>query len=319
MAWKRLTFILIPHSQSTIKQVSVLRPLIYAILFFLLGGIGMMVFYITGFKGKTFYAARAREISVENEILDRQLAVFDSSLAIMKTRVAELDSINQIILKESNISARDLQTDPEAGKGAEQRGYRLTGERMLHLADRLESQSRSFDQRYESLYQACMKNAGLLKRIPSIRPAEGPILKEFGPALDETSGREKINEGVNINNVEGTPVVATADGVISKVVLNATDENGIYIVIDHGNSYETYYTHLRPQVLVREGQSVERGRQIGSIGRTGIMIVQVAPHLLYKVRYRGAFVNPAKYFFATELFSKSTRRTDSEHTPAPRS
>ncbi len=319
MAWKRLTFILIPHSQSTIKQMSVPRSLLYGVLFFLVAGIGMMVFYITGFKGKSFYAARAREIAKENEVLELQLAVFDSSVAVIQTRVSELDSLNRSILKESNISARDLQTDQSLDGRIDGRGYRLSAERVLYLIDRLETETRSFAERYDAINTACLQNAELLRRIPSIRPAEGPILKEFGPTIDETSGRRKNNEGVNINNVEGTPVVATADGVISRVTLNATDENGIYVVIDHGNGYETYYTHLRPQVLVKTGQSVKRGQQIGSMGRTGIMIVQVASHLLYKIRYRGDFVDPAKYFFASRFNSKSESRTDPARIPAPRS
>jgi len=296
MGWKRLTFILIPHSQSTIKQVKVHRTLIYGLLLFLGAGIAMMIYYIIGFKGKSFYAARAEKISAENAVLERHAASYDSSLAIIQSKVAELDSLNKIVLKESNVSSRDLQTGNEQGLGDVGAQYRLPIERKLYLIGLLDNRSRVFEKNFDTLHRIAMENAELLKTMPSIRPADGPILKEFGPSIDESTGRQKINEGVNINNVEGTPVVATADGVVSKVVLNATDENGIFIVIDHGNGYETIYTHLQPRVLVNEGQKVSRGQQIGSIGRTGIMIVQVAPHILYKIRRDGRYVNPRNFF-----------------------
>ncbi|MHB9028613.1 MAG: peptidoglycan DD-metalloendopeptidase family protein [Candidatus Latescibacterota bacterium] len=319
MGWKRLTFILIPHSQSTIKQMSFHRTIIYGALLFLGAGIIMMIFYIMGFKGKSFYAARAEKIAAENRVLEQQLALFDTSLSRIHSRVAELDSLNRIILKESNISTRDLRAEDDPGQAGGEYGYRLPIERKLYLIDRLETESRAFEKNFNSLYRVAEDNAELLKRIPSIRPAEGPLLGEFGPAIDESTGRQKLNEGVNINNVEGTPVVATADGVVSKLVQNATDENGIYIIIDHGNGYETIYTHLRPQVLVREGRKVTRGEQIGSIGRTGIMIVQVAPHILYKVRRNGVYVDPAKYFFAPQFSPKSEDHTALSPRPAPRS
>lgn len=306
MAWKKLTFILIPHSQSTIKQVGMPRTVIYGIMVFLVAAVGVMIFYIMGFKGKSFYAGRTQQIMAENAALEKSLAGFDSSLTVVKARVAELDSINEQVLKESGISDRDLKTDDGIGGADSRSKLRLSTGRMLQIIDRLDRQSRAFDQRYGAMYQVCVKNSDYLRHVPSIRPAEGPILKEFGLSTDEVSGGDERNEGVNINNVEGTPVVATADGTVSQTQLNATDENGIFVVIDHGNGYETTYTHLRPDVLIHEGEKVKRGQRIGSIGRTGIMIVQVAPHILYKVKHHGTLVDPRRYFFASEEFSSKT-------------
>lgn len=304
MAWKRLTFILIPHSQSTIKQVSLPRPVIYTVLAFLGLSVCLMIFYILGFRGKAFYAERAREMTAENAVLEHQLAVFDTSISVMQARVTVLDSLNQTIIRESKISDDDLPSG-NGSEGDAVRHYRLSTERMLDMLGDMDKRSRRLEDEFNSLYDIAMKNSALLRGIPSIRPAEGPVLKEFGPVVDEATGREKMNEGVNINNVEGTPVVATADGVVSAVQLNATDENGIYVVISHGNGYETVYTHLRPDVLVRSGERVSRGRRIGSIGRTGIMLVQVAPHILYKVRRNGVYLDPANFFFAP-LFAAET-------------
>jgi len=302
-----------------IRQIGIPRPIIYGLIVFLAAAIGVMVFYITGFKGKSFYAGKTRKIAAENAVLERSVALYDSSLMAMEVRIARLDSLNREILRESGISNRDLKSDDGADGDTRGAGLRISSERMLQTIDRLDKESSVFERSFDSLYRVCMKNGVFLKRIPSIRPAEGPILKEFGRTIDDSSGREKLHEGVNINNVEGTPVVTTADGVVKEVKLNATDENGIYVVIDHENGYETTYTHMTPQVLVKVGDKVTRGQRIGSIGRTGITIVAVAPHILYKVRHRGTLVNPAMYFFAPEFSEKNNRETSPSQTIPPRS
>lgn len=67
---------------------------------------------------------------------------------------------------------------------------------------------------------------------------------------------------------------------------------GRTIVIDHGNGYETSYSHLLA-VNVRRGQEVRRGDIIGLSGNTGLSI---APHLHYEVRHNGMRVDPIHYF-----------------------
>ena len=319
MSWKKLTFILIPHHRSTIRQVSLHRSIIYGVIVFLVAAIGVMGFYITGFKGKAFYTDLTRELNGENAVLGEKIAMLDSTLGEMDERVATLDSANLAILKESKISDRDLKSKGEDDGLFGMAGSRFSPDRMLQIVDRLDRESAAFEERFGRLYDACRRNGDYIRRIPSIRPADGPILKEFGRSVDELTGREKLHEGVNINNVVGTPVVSTADGVVKNVRLNAVDENGIYVVIDHENGYETTYTHLTPQVLVKEGDRISRGTRIGFIGQTGISIVAVAPHILYKVRHKGTLVNPRMYFFAPDFSLNDGRDTSPARMTPPRS
>ena len=74
-------------------------------------------------------------------------------------------------------------------------------------------------------------------------------------------------------------------------VRNAT--SGRTILIDHGNGYETLYSHLS-KANVRKGQRVSRGDIIALSGDTGLSL---APHLHYEVRYNGMRVDPVHYFF----------------------
>jgi len=67
---------------------------------------------------------------------------------------------------------------------------------------------------------------------------------------------------------------------------------GRAITLDHGNGLETIYGHL-DRVLVREGQRVARGQQMGLMGSTGRR--STGPHLHYAVRKDGKYVNPKNY------------------------
>jgi murein DD-endopeptidase MepM/ murein hydrolase activator NlpD len=98
-----------------------------------------------------------------------------------------------------------------------------------------------------------------------------------------------MHEGLDISNRIGTPVIASADGIVS-----ATGKDfsyGIVVVISHGFGITTRYNHLS-KVLVSAGQRVKRGDIIAEVGTTG---KSTGPHLHYEVRMNGIPVNPARY------------------------
>lgn len=105
-----------------------------------------------------------------------------------------------------------------------------------------------------------------------------PVLKKWMPHL-----------GVDYAAPLGTPVRAGGDGVI--VAATRKEGNGRYVHIRHSNSeYETYYLHLaRFAQGVRPGARVSQGQVIGYVGATGYA---TGPHLDYRVKRNGKFVNP---------------------------
>ena len=90
----------------------------------------------------------------------------------------------------------------------------------------------------------------------------------------------------------GTPVYATADGVVEKTE-SSFHGYGNNIIIDHGFGYKTLYGHLNG-FAVREGQKVKRGATIGYVGNTGM---STGPHLHYEVIKNGEKINPINFFF----------------------
>src|SRR5439155_9398357 len=84
----------------------------------------------------------------------------------------------------------------------------------------------------------------------------------------------------------GTPVRAVADGVVTRTGWDSG--NGITITLRHARGYGTMYNHLSA-VEVRPGQRVHQRQVIGLVGTTGL---STGPHLAYRVRKNGSFVNP---------------------------
>jgi murein DD-endopeptidase MepM/ murein hydrolase activator NlpD len=107
-----------------------------------------------------------------------------------------------------------------------------------------------------------------------------PVLKRWMPHL-----------GVDYAAPLGTPVRAAGDGVV--VAATRKKGNGRYIQIRHTNrEYETFYLHLSRYARgIRTGTRVTQGQIIGYVGATGYA---TGPHLDYRVRRNGTFVNPRK-------------------------
>ncbi|MFC1528487.1 peptidoglycan DD-metalloendopeptidase family protein [Candidatus Latescibacterota bacterium] len=307
MAWKRLTFLLIPHSQHKIKQIGIHRNVIYAVIVFLFVAIGVMIFYIIGFNKKMFYQNRTQDLIEKNQVLLKHVTLFDSSLTSISTKVAYIESLNTTIMEMSEISDIDLKLFDEIEKNGSSPGITMLPQRVRAIINLLDKESEDFEYNFNILYDHCMRNVDFLKRVPSIRPAYGTISREFGRSFDAFTKTEKNYPGVDIDEVEGTPVFSTANGVIERI--DYSEELGNYIIIDHENGYKTRYSQLQnvPQmtekIRLKKGDKAERGQQIGAIGRTGIDIAAISSHLMYTVYHHGIHVNPAEYFFATGLVS----------------
>ncbi|HMD35301.1 MAG TPA: M23 family metallopeptidase [Vicinamibacterales bacterium] len=92
--------------------------------------------------------------------------------------------------------------------------------------------------------------------------------------------------GVDYRAPAGSPVIAASDGVV--VFAGSNGGSGRMVHLRHGNAFETEYLHLS-SIAVRAGARVRQGDLIGRVGSTGLA---TGPHLDYRVKRNGAFVNP---------------------------
>ena len=96
------------------------------------------------------------------------------------------------------------------------------------------------------------------------------------------------HRGIDYAAPQGTPVVAAGDGKVVKATRNAPSGN--YIVLQHGERYQTKYLHLsRFAKTLKTGQRVKQGQVIGYVGATGWA---TGPHLHYEFLVGGAHQNP---------------------------
>ncbi|HEY1339058.1 MAG TPA: M23 family metallopeptidase [Bryobacteraceae bacterium] len=129
-----------------------------------------------------------------------------------------------------------------------------------------------------------------LNAKPSSWPVDGRLMGGFGTRQDPFAAEEsEFHTGVDISAPTGTPVRATADGVV--LYSDFRSGYGRLIVVDHGGGIETYYAHLS-RSYVQPGQEVRRGDLVGLVGATGRV---TAPHLHYEVRKGGVPTNPYLY------------------------
>jgi murein DD-endopeptidase MepM/ murein hydrolase activator NlpD len=126
--------------------------------------------------------------------------------------------------------------------------------------------------------------------IPSRNPLSGAALTSgYGMRSHPVLGGRRAHRGVDLAMPTGTPVYATADGMISKAEWFSS--YGLYISMEHGGNIQTRYGHLS-RLNVAAGQKVQKGDLIGYVGSTGR---STGPHLHYEVRIAGVAVNPVPY------------------------
>ena len=138
---------------------------------------------------------------------------------------------------------------------------------------------------------------------PFGKPVEGRITSPFGLRRNPITGRIEFHLGVDIANKIGTPIKATADGIVVKA--GWCGLMGRCVEIKHGKKTKTIYAHLL-RIFVKKGDKVERGDVIGLLGNSGR---STGPHLHYSVKINGKYVNPVLLWEVAKNVEKKRRRT----------
>jgi murein DD-endopeptidase MepM/ murein hydrolase activator NlpD len=122
-----------------------------------------------------------------------------------------------------------------------------------------------------------------------VYPLQGRLSSFFGVRPDPFTGVMGLHNGIDLVNKVGTAVGAAMAGTVRAAAFNFTYGN--YVIIDHGNGYQTLYGHLTRSV-VRKGTVVRQGQEIGELGSTGY---STGPHLHFSIFKNGEAVDPLKF------------------------
>ena len=162
------------------------------------------------------------------------------------------------------------------------------------------------DQQFRSLFMTWKKldrlEQGVIA-IPSVQPvAKLNFTSNFGIRSDPFRGTAAMHAGVDIPGPSGTPIYATADGVISHA--GRQGGYGNLVEINHGKGIATRYGHLS-KILVSDNTRVKRGQLIALMGSTGR---STGPHLHYEVRIDGHAVNPVPFLTTADYLMAAQDR-----------
>jgi murein DD-endopeptidase MepM/ murein hydrolase activator NlpD len=129
-----------------------------------------------------------------------------------------------------------------------------------------------------------------LNTLPTAVPIGGNFRMSsgFGMRIDPFTNTLARHEGLDFTAMQGTPILATADGTVTRS--GWEDTYGNIVEVTHAEGFMTRYAHISKR-HVTEGQRVKRGQHIADVGSTGR---STGPHLHYEVFRHGHVLNPAQ-------------------------
>ncbi len=239
---------------------------------------------------------RTGRLIEENRLLNSEIAEMRGRVDTISNTVDSLGQEEDAIRVRVNLPAlgEDVR---RAGIGSvlPLEGEVIGDERIEELMIALDQIERQLDvqvQSFEEIQRKIANDEERLRHIPSIIPVQDARLTDgFGNRRDPFTNQVRFHHGADFAAPRGTPVCATADGVVVRV--GRMSGYGKVVHVDHGYGYKTVYAHL-DSYSVRRGQRVERGEIIGALGNTGR---STGPHLHYEVRVENRAVDPLDYFY----------------------
>jgi murein DD-endopeptidase MepM/ murein hydrolase activator NlpD len=143
--------------------------------------------------------------------------------------------------------------------------------------------------------------------IPSDKPVQSNVVfsSGFGVRSDPFHAGAAMHPGIDLSGAYGTPIYATADGTVLRAGWNSGGYGNL-VEVDHGRGITTRYGHMSA-ILVRPGDHITRGQQVGRMGSTGR---STGNHLHYEVRIDGRAVNPIPFMKSTDYVLAMQRRAN---------
>lgn len=262
--------------------------------------VGLLILYSSYFESP-------KELILKNEV--KELEFYYENLEAEVERLHK--QLSNMEYRDDNIYRVVLGAEPidksirEAGVGGMDRYEDIRDKNIIH-EDIIVKLNESVDNLRRKIYiesksqddvvDLAESKEKLFAAIPAIQPVANKQLialaSGFGLRIHPIYKVKKMHTGIDFAAAIGTPIYATADGVIDKLDVSFSGY-GKMLEIDHGFGYRTRYAHMHG-FAVRQGQKVKRGDLIGYVGDTGL---STAPHLHYEVFVNGTHANPVHYFF----------------------
>ena len=298
------------HAVSITKRRVMLAAAVCATVFVMIG----MVLYFVGFRMAVQFRpdiVRAVGGVMTMDDLEQRDAGHSTRLAQIREQLATAeqhlrqlqtlkDSFMQMALPKGQ-AAPPPPTDGKApvGMGGPRRSlllsepYHPAESHAAAVDDSMDVAQEQFERLNEALVRLqseWQRQLDWLEYLPTGLPIFGKpsFASRFGVRLDPFTRTPARHEGIDFNAAPGTPILASASGVVARVARDS--QYGNMVDIDHRNGYMTRYAHAQA-VYVKEGQVVRRGTPIAAVGSTGR---STGPHLHFEVHRNGP-LNPERF------------------------
>ncbi|MEA5463383.1 peptidoglycan DD-metalloendopeptidase family protein [Leptothoe sp. PORK10 BA2] len=249
-----------------------------------LGWLGAVIFSL--FQSNVQLADENRQLTDQAHEVLTELNTLDSEIENLKERAGLPDNQDQ-----QNV---DLDNNvPQGGEAVVASGLELYEKAKTKLPQLSEVVDASIK---PALEQTLAAEEAEVAAYPDGLPVGGPldISSEFGIRRNPFGGYAyETHEGTDFAGPYGSPIFATADGLVDRAEYYGGYGNSV--TIKHGYGYETLYAHMS-KLAVESGVKVKRGDVIGYLGNTGR---SSGPHLHYGIYYRGEAVNPRNHMKMT--------------------
>lgn len=132
--------------------------------------------------------------------------------------------------------------------------------------------------------------------VSFIAPVSGEIITDYAEEsliFSNTLQEWTTHLGIDIKADKASIVVASEDGVIKSI--KNDPRYGLTITISHNDNFETVYSNLLSSEFVNEGDEVNQGQTIGTVGESASFEIAEVPHLHFEMYKDGSVVNPTLY------------------------
>ncbi|WP_214817279.1 murein hydrolase activator EnvC [Exiguobacterium sp. s59] len=262
----------------------------------------------------SFIKQKERELVITKQDLDRTAEKKRDLLVELNEQVEQLElekmtrSEEQAVMAEQNrIISEQLEAIATAEREAAEAAERAKREAEARAA---EERARAEAEKREAETEVVVPEVAPPPAQPAetptnvststrfVRPVSGYVSSPFGPRNNPLTGVPEIHKGIDLVNAQGTPIVASAPGVVIKAAPATGYGNVVFVShVMNGEIWTTVYAHLNA-ITVGAGQQVAAGQTVGTLGNTGW---STGPHLHFEL-HRGKWapgqpnaIDPAPY------------------------
>lgn len=295
---KRYTIVLADRQTGSVRRFTIrLRP--FAI------GLGAVLAFpvIVGLGLRVSATTEVNHLRRSNATLAQENSSYRQATGALAAQIESLQSaISELGIRArlDPVSARAMEKLPAVVKNRAEGGTSVAGASAMLTPEVSLASISSLDQTFTMLRnvlgsleghlnivrRTVEKRESLMNATPSIWPVHGWLSAGYGMRSDPFTGDRDFHPGLDISADKGTPIFATAAGIVELAA--PSGDYGNLVVVDHGYGLVTRYGHLS-KFAVWQGRQVKRGDTIGYIGATGRA---TGPHLHYEVLANGKLINP---------------------------